>query len=442
MFKNLPLETLIPADYNPRVISDKALNHLVQSLFTYGVVEPIVWNEATGCIVGGHQRVAAIHKAIAQITQKLDVGDYAEGDRKSLEDRLLELQRPPVMVVSIDESQEKALNLALNKISGDWDTNKLAEVLSDIASQSLPTGFDQSEIDELLALYQQEAEAEPKTDDDAVPEVDESQIITRKGDIWLLGSHRLMCGDSTKQSDIDQLLEGHKADMVFTDPPYLMKYEGAMGKGGRKKQRHKIITNDDLNQADGDQFLREVCRSVKNNCSGAWYISFYRLGIDRLYQAMALEGLKWRNLVIWAKEHFTLSNSDYKSQYEPIFVGWDDDYTPIFYGWNEIHEFQGSKGEHDIWEIELPSVWQINRTKKNDLHPTIKPVALCERAIVNSSRPGQQVLDLFGGSGSTLIACQKSARRARLMELEPVYCDVIIKRWEEYTGKQAKKQAP
>ena len=432
-------ESLQTAAYNPRRITDKQLHELAESILAYGFVEPVVINDTTGLIIGGHQRVKAVPLALRLAKQRLLDGVISEDIRQTLEVRQEDLQAIPVAHVNLTEPQEKALNLALNKISGEWDTAKLAEVLSSIAAASLPTGFSADEIAEILSEYEQAAETTPLTDPDAVPELDDNATTVKRGELWKLGTHRLYCGDSTHQGDIDKLLQGKKADMVFTDPPYLMNYQGAMSKGGVKKQRHAVITNDDLGKVDGDKFLRDVARAIRHNCHGAWYVSFYRLGIDRLYQALAAEKLQWRNLVIWAKEHFTLSNSDYKSQYEPIVVGWGDDYTPIFYGWNDHHGFRGSKGEKDIWEVELPSVWQIPRTKVNDLHPTIKPVALCERAILNSSRPGGTVLDLFGGSGSTLIAAEKNRRTAYMMELEPRYCDVIIKRWQEYTGQTAER---
>lgn len=426
-----------PAAYNPRQMQDAKLDELAASIVEYGFVEPVVVNDRTGNVVGGHQRLRALPLATEKVMRGLAQRDLSDVRRFMLESRLSELQEVPVVRLDLSDAQEKSLNVALNKISGEWDMTKLAAVMACIASESLPTGFSAEEIDELLARYEQDIKAEPLTDPDEVPEIDPVSVITQRGNLWQLGCHRLYCGDSTVQSDIDQLIQGQLADMVFTDPPYLMNYQGAMGKGGIKKQRHKVITNDNLSKADGDEFLKKICRSIKTNCRGAWYISFYRLGVDRLYQALATEGLIWRNLIIWAKEHFTLSNSDYKSQYEPIIVGWGDDYIPIFYGWNSVHDFQGSKGERDIWEIELPSIWRIARTKINDLHPTIKPVELCERAIRNSSKVGGVILDLFGGSGSTLIAAEKSGRNCYVMELEPHYCDVIVKRWEDYTGLKA-----
>jgi DNA modification methylase len=228
--------------------------------------------------------------------------------------------------------------------------------------------------------------------------------------------------------------------MVFTDPPYLMDFNGAIGGDGIENKRHAPIINDKMSKEDGEKFLIDVSKTIRMFCNGAWYVSFYRLGIDDLFRAMAAAGLKWRSLIIWKKNHFNLSASDYKSIYEPIITGYSDDYTPMLYGWNLEHKFHGRKGETDVWEIEIPSVWEINRTKKNDLHPTMKPVELCERAILNSSKRQQIVLDLFGGSGSTLIACEKNKRRARLMELDPKYCDVIIERWQEFTGGKARHE--
>lgn len=428
------------AEYNPRQIDELSLKQLVESLIAYGFVSPVVRNIRTGRVVGGHQRIKALPIAVRRIQKILKAGGIDDEKRQLLEVRIeaFSANQVPVHDVDISEPEEKALNLALNKISGDWDADKLAAVLASLKDEAIPTGFSESEIGEILSGYDALAADDALTDPDAIPDLDETQPPTvKRGQLWRLGEHHLFCGDSTQQADIDRLLQGLKADMVFTDPPYLMNYQGAMGKGGKKNQRHDVITNDNLSKAEGDQFLRAVCRSIHANCIGAWYISFYRLGIDRLYLAMADADLQWRNLIIWAKEHFNLSNSDYKSQYEPLVVGWHDDYAPIFYGWNDLHDFYGKKGEKDIWEVELPSLWRIARTKVNDLHPTIKPVELCERAILNSSKPGQRVLDLFGGSGSTLIAAERTHRKASLMELEPRYCDVIIRRWEDYTGRRA-----
>jgi DNA modification methylase len=213
-----------------------------------------------------------------------------------------------------------------------------------------------------------------------------------------------------------------------------MDFTGAIDGNGNTRSKHKPIANDKLSKLEGEKFLRDFTAQLRAWCQGAWYITFYRLGIDWMFDALKANGLRYRNLIIWKKNQLNLSNSDYKSIYEPMIFGWADDYTPIFYGWNMEHSFHGAKNNTDVWEISLPSIWEIERTKKNDLHPTMKPVELITRSIANSTRAGEIVLDFFGGSGSTLIAATKTGRVARLIELEPTYVDVIVKRWEEFTG--------
>lgn len=285
------------------------------------------------------------------------------------------------------------------------------------------------------------------THEDECPDLPEETPTTQPGDIWILGNHRLICGSSTESATVHAVLSAagvERADMVFTDPPYLMDFRGSLKGDGSKSAngKHKPIANDKLGKSEGEAFLQAVTANISRYCSGSWYICFYRLGIDWLFDAIKASNIKWRNLIIWQKGQLTLSNSDYKSTYEPIIYGWEDDYLPVMYGWNDDHKFYGPKGEIDNWKLEegLLSIWEISRTRHNDLHPTMKPVALCERAIRNSSRLHQVVLDLFGGSGSTLIAAEKTGRRACLVELEPAYCDVIVKRWEEYTGRTAEIQ--
>ena len=411
--ESVAVDQLIAADYNPRTMSTEMMDRLVKGIQQFGLVQPIVVNRATGHIVGGHQRWAAAKQAgLAEV---------------------------PVFYVDLDETREKALNLALNKITGDWDADLLKRVLEDIADDIDVdlTGFGEDELSMLLAELEAD-EFEPKCDEDEVPDVEE-ETVSRPGDVYTLGRHRLICGDSTQPDSYDRLLEGDRADMVFTDPPYLMNFEGSMRGDGSKgfNSKHGCITNDKLSREEGDQFLYDICTMIHTYCVGAWYVCFYRLGVDRILNAMERAGMQWRNLIIWKKNQRTLSNSDYKSLYEPIVYGFSDDWSPVVYGWNDEHAFYAGKTEVDVWEVALPSLWEIDRTRKNDLHPTMKPIALCERAIVNSSKAGQVVLDPFGGSGSTLIASEKSGRCARLIELEPKYADVIIRRWQNYTGKQA-----
>lgn len=406
------IDSLKPAAYNPRRMDETTLLKLASGLREFGMVQPIVANRRGSVVVGGHQRLRAAREA--------------------------GINQVPVVWVDLDPSRERALNLALNKIDGDWDTDMLKALMRDISpDDSVLTGFDGSEISELLAELCSD-EFQPKCDQDEAPDVEDVPIAA-PGDIWILGRHSVLCGDSTDIAGVLDFLGGEPADMVFTDPPYLMDFRGAIGGGGEinsHAKKHGAIKNDKMSREDGDQFLRDICATISVACRGAWYVTFYRLGLDRLFSAMNEQGLRWRNLIIWRKNSINLSNSDYKSIYEPIFYGFSDDYTPIVYGWNE-HDWSGPKNERDCWDIEVPSVWEIQRTKKNDLHPTMKPVALVERAILNSSRAGQSVLDLFGGSGSTIIAAEKSGRVCRAVELEPKYVDVMIRRWQNYTGSVA-----
>lgn len=403
---------LCPAAYNPRRMDAEMLDRLAEGIKEFGLVQPIVANRNGATVIGGHQRLRA-----AQIA---------------------DIKQVPVVWLDLDDQKEKALNLALNKIEGDWDKDLLRHLLSEMDQDAAGlSGFATDEISELLADLAKD-EFEPKCDQDEAPEPQED-VVSELGEIWHLGRHRIWCGDSTDVSGVMDLLGDEPAEMVFTDPPYLMDFQGAIGGDGKTNktaQKHGKITNDKMSRKDGDQFLLDICATIDAACAGAWYVCFYRLGIDRLLASINAQGMRWRNLIIWHKQRFNLSNSDYKSTYEPIVVGWADDYQPILYGWNE-HRWSGPKNERDCWEVDVPSLWEISRTKKNDLHPTMKPVDLVERAILNSSRAGQRVLDLFGGSGSTIIACEKSGRTAFVVELEPIYVDVMIRRWQNYTGEKA-----
>jgi DNA modification methylase len=325
---------------------------------------------------------------------------------------------PVVVVTGLDDRKRRALVIADNKLAlnAGWDEEALRIELEDLSADfGELMGFSE---DELLALLKQDA-SEGLTDEDAVPEAPEVPI-TVEGDVWVLGNHRLMCGDSTSIDAVDRLMDGRKANMCFTDPPYLMDFTGGIHADGSKSfnAKHGAIKNDKMSKKDGEDFLDAINSVIKSTVDGAFYITFYRLGVDGYYASMERTGLKCRSLIIWDKGNHTLSNSDYMSMYEPI-----------FYGWVNQHKFYGGKNGMDIW--------RIKRTSKNDLHPTMKPVELVEKAILDGSQINGIVLDIFGGSGSTIIACEKNKRDCRMMELDPKYCDVIIKRWEEYTGKKA-----
>lgn len=227
-----------------------------------------------------------------------------------------------------------------------------------------------------------------------------------------------MCGDSTDAGSVAILMNGQKADMVFTDPPYLMGFTGNVHSDGTKSFNAKYgeILNDKMSKEDGDKFILSIFNILEEYVEGAFYVCFYRLGLDYIFRALDHKKINYKALIIWNKGNHTLSNSDYMSKYEPI-----------VYGWFKKHEFFGDRSNFDIWDVQ--------RTQKNDLHPTMKPVALCSKAINNSSCKNSKVLDLFGGSGSTLIACEQLGRKCYMMELDPHYCDVIRKRyWKFKTG--------
>ena len=387
-------ETLKSAAYNPRQISREELNKLIKSIKQFGFVDPALVRKDDNMIVGGHQRVKAA----------LELG----------------LKEIPVVFLDITENDAKLLNVALNKISGDWDEDKLTELLAELKFfddvDELLTGFDEDELDQLLADLE-----EPKdglTDEDAIP--NQVNTICKEGQLWQLGDHRLLCGDSTKEGDLDRLMDGYRSDMVFTDPPYLMDFTGSVHADGTKSHNanYKDIKNDNLTKEEADAFLDAIPKNISKYNTGAYYICFYRLGLDLLFKALNDNKLKYKALIIWNKGNHTLSNSDYMSRYEPI-----------VYGWTKVHNFYGKKGSYDIWDID--------RTKKNDLHPTMKPVELCKTAIKNSSKRDQIVLDLFLGSGSTIIAAETLGRKCYGIEIDPHYCDVIIKRWEDFTGQKA-----
>ena len=233
----------------------------------------------------------------------------------------------------------------------------------------------------------------------------------------MLGEHRLLCGDATVLADVERVLDGRLADMTFTDPPYNVDY----GNSPKDKLRgkHRPILNDDLGSGF-EAFLHDACANILAVTKGAVYVCMSSSELHTLQRAFTATGGKWSTFVIWAKHTFTLGRADYQRQYEPILYGWRDGHD---------HYWCGARDQGDVWFVDKPA--------RNDLHPTMKPVALVERAIRNSSKSRDLVLDPFGGSGSTLIACAKAGRQARLVELDPRYCDVIVRRWQEWTGDQA-----
>ena len=387
--ETIPIEKLNPAPYNPRLDlkpGDREYDKIKRSIVEFDLVEPLVWNEATGYLVGGHQRLKVLK----------DLG----------------IQDVQVSIVNIpDQNREKALNIPLNKIQGDWDWVKLKDVMQELNLADFDvtlTGFDGFDLDDLIG---------PKsglTGDDAVPEAPKT-AKTKINDLYILGEHRLMCGDAININHLNLLMDNKKSDLVFTDPPYNVDYEGYT-------EENLTIKNDKMSDQDFKKFLLDVFSSYRMilKDGGSLYICHPSLYQREFQDSLEQSGFSVRTQIIWAKNTFAWGYGRYKFQHEPIFYAY-------------------IKGQTDPWygDKTQSTLWQENKPAANKLHPTMKPVELISRGLQNSSKAGDIVIDLFGGSGSTMIASEKLGRRCFMMEIDPIYCDVIVKRWEEFTGKEA-----
>ena len=379
--------TITPYARNARKIPQQAIDKVAASLKEFSFRQPIVLDEQ-GVIVVGHTRWLAAQK--------------------------LGLEQVPVHVAeNLTPGQVRAYRLLDNRSHEEtsWDEDLLGFELLDLKNIGIDmdlTGFDLGEIDDLLSRIDIQVGL---SDVDAVPEVPETSV-SRPGDLWLLNNHRLLCGDATNRRDVDRVLEERNADMVFCDPPYSVSYTG-------KTARKLTIQNDDLGAGFYD-LLHGACANILAVTKGAVYICMSSSELHTLFRAFTEAGGHWSTFIIWAKNNFTLGRSDYQRQYEPILYGWADG-SPRYWC--------GDRNQGDVWFVDKPAV--------NDLHPTMKPVELVQRALRNSSKSRGVVFDPFGGSGSTLIACETTGRQARLIELDPKYVDVIVKRWQDYTGRKA-----
>lgn len=346
--------------------------------------------------------------------------DYviAAGHTRYLAAQQLGMKEIPVKIADdLTPAQIKAYRIADNRTheESEWNEELLIPELIEIRDMGYDldlTGFDPDELEKLLAGDG----IEGLTDEDEVPEVQES-AISKPGDVWICGNHRLLCGDATALDSIEKVMGGSLADMVFTDPPYNVNY-GANMQDKERGKRSKIM-NDNLGK-DFYKFLLDSSVNLLSVCKGAVYICMTSSELHTLQRAFIDAGGHWSDFVIWAKSSFTVGFSDYQRQYEPILYGWKE---------GNKHFWCGARDQGDVWYFDKPAV--------NDLHPTMKPVALVERAIQNSSKSRDLILDCFGGSGTTMIACEKTGRSARLVELDPKYCDVIVRRWQEFTGQEA-----
>lgn len=345
-------------------------------------------------------------------------GVYEQAKALNIPIKIVETDGSELVVVkrtdlATEDEKRKKLALMDNSTSDQvqWD---LENISSDFALEQLP----EFGIDTLP-----QATPEGELVDQEVPDAEQVENRCKHGDIWQLGRHRLLCGDATVVTDMEKLMDGKKADMVFTDPPYNVNYGATMKDTLRKKDGQKSAGRTIMNDNLGDnfkQFLTDACANIVNFCKGAIYICMSSSELHTLYNSFVESGGKWSTFIIWAKNTFTLGRSDYQRQYEPILYGWPQ---------GAKHYWCGDRDQADVWEYNKPQV--------NDLHPTMKPLELVARAIKNSSQANDIVADFFGGSGSTLIACEQLNRVCYMSELDPKFCDVILTRWENLTGKEA-----
>ncbi|WP_142557316.1 site-specific DNA-methyltransferase [Streptococcus mitis] len=383
--KELPLKELKPAAYNPRKKlkkGDKEYEKIKQSLLKFGYVDPIIVNEDL-TVIGGHQRLTVLKD--------------------------LDYETAKCVIVKLSKEDEKALNIALNKITGQWDETLLADLLLDLQESDFNldlTGFEPPEIDNILSNVHDKELSEDEFD---VEEELKKPTVSRRGDIWQLGKHRVICGDSTKSETYDQLLGDKKANLVVTDPPYNVDVEETAGK----------ILNDNMSDGDFYQFLLSMFTQVENHMETDASIYVFHADTEGLNFRKAFKdaGFYLSGCCIWKKNSLVLGRSPYQWQHEPCLYGWK------------------KKGKHQWFsDRKQTTIWEYDRPKSSKDHPTMKPIQLMAYPIQNSSMRGTIVLDPFLGSGSTLIAADQTGRVCYGIELDEKFVDVIVKRYIEITG--------
>lgn len=381
-------DQLKPYAKNAKLHTDDQVEQIKRSIEEFGFNDPIaVWHEDE--IIEGHGRLLAVME-------------------------MPEIETVPIIRLDeLTDEQRRAYMLVHNKLTmnTDFDFELLDSELDEIID------IDMSEFGFDIEIEDDEPE---EIIDDEVPE--EVETRCKLGDIWQLGNHRLICGDSTSIEQIDRLMNGEYADMVFTDPPWNVNY-GAQQNHPSWKARQ--IMNDSMTTDEFKEFMYNAFKAM-NNASKAGCMTYVVMSAQEwgnMMLTLAENDYHWSSTIIWNKDQLVLSRKDYHTKYEPIWYGWKN-------GESRLCPLEDRK-QCDVWDFERP--------KRSDEHPTMKPVPLVARAITNSSKKGNNVLDLFGGSGTTLIACEQTGRKCFMSELDPKYCDVIIQRWENFTGKKAVK---
>jgi DNA modification methylase len=411
-----PIDTIRPYENNPRQ-NDGGIDAVAASIREFGFRQPIVADE-DGVIIVGHSRYKAAQK--------------------------LGLEEVPVHVaVGMSKSQAKAYRIADNQTAtlSQWDDEKLPIELAQLQEMDFDLNLTGFSADELMRLLDSGANT-GQTDPDAIPEPPD-EPITQPGDLWLLGKHRLLCGDSSKAEDVDRLLEGAAIHLVNTDPPYNVKVEprsnNARAAGltsfertgaavTKMRAKDRPLANDFVSEGEFDQLLQAWFGNLARvlGPGRAFYIWGGYANLGNYPPVLKACGLYFSQGIVWDKEHPVLTRKDFMGCFEIAFYGWRE---------GAAHQFFGPNNAPDLWHIK-----KVN--PQNMVHLTEKPVELAARAMAYSSLPGENVLDLFGGSGSTLIAAEQTGRRAFLMELDPLYCDVIVQRFEQFTGQKAERLQP
>ena len=396
----VPIDDLQPDPANPRRIGEDELESLTRSLRQFGFVQPVLARREDRTVIGGHQRLVAA--------------------------RRLGWATVPVTWLDVTVEEARVLGLALNRISGSWDDQLLARLLADLRSSGTAdlslSGFAEDEVTKLLkGLDRRERRERPEQFDlDSALDAATREPRTKPGDVWRLGDHRLACGDATDGADVGMLLGGTRPAMAFTDPPYNVSL-GDHG-GQPRASRRRRIANDALDPTAWEAFCRSWIRLLLESVDGAIYCAMSSKELPLVSRVFAEEGGHWSDTIIWAKDRFVLGRADYQRAYEPIWFGWRE---------GSSHHWCGDRDQGDVWTIARPA--------EAPLHPVMKPLPLMERAITNSSVEGDAVLDPFLGSGSTLIAAERTGRACLGLELDPRYCDVSLARWEAFTGEQAER---
>jgi DNA modification methylase len=398
--EHVDIETLRPDPANPRKIGDAELEALTRSLREYGFVQPVIALRSDNTVVGGHQRLVAARK--------------------------LGIKQVPVVYVDLPLEQARLMNLALNKVSGEWDQDMLAHLIADLSKNAdldlSLSAFSEDELEKLMkSLDHREKRDRPEAFDlDAALEAAQGQHGAQRGDLFALGEHRLLCGDSTDAGDVSRLLGERRAQVAFTDPPYNV----ALGDHGGQQRgmRKRRLQNDALPPEQWEAFCRGWAKSLLDSVDGGLYVCMSTKEWPLVSRVLEEAGGHWSDTIIWAKDRFVLGRASYQRGYEPIWFGWREG-TKAYWC--------GDRDQSDVWNIARPG--------DSPLHPTMKPLELVERAIGNSSRGGDVVLDLFLGSGSTLIAAERTGRACYGLEFDPKYVDVVMARWEAFAGKKAEK---